>query len=338
MIHQYIQRETSAVKTEKLFGDRIINFIYSPARERAGLLYHAAASARVSALLGYVNYSLPWGNIVTGAENIVRELGLDISECVDPPRALNSPKKIFERKIRYWERRPLNEDPDVITSPADAKMLIGSFAEASGLFLKEKFFSFPELFHDEKQPDKLNWAGVFSGGDFAVFRLTPEKYHYNHLPVSGRVADIYDIAGVYHSCNPTATIHVVTPFSKNRRIVTVIDTDVDGGSHVGMVAMIEVVALMIGDIVQCYSDYRYERPRIVEEGMFVAKGQPKSLYRPGSSVDVIVFQKDKVRFCEDIVTNMYRTDAQSRFSEGFGRPLIETEVAVRSPIANRSHH
>ena len=31
------------------------------------------------------------------------------------------------------------------------------------------------------------------------------------------------------------------------------DTDIPGGSHVGFVAMIEVVALMIGDIVQCYS-------------------------------------------------------------------------------------
>lgn len=338
MIHQYIHRESAAVRTEKLFGDRIVNFIYSTAREKAGLLYNAVTSARVSALLGYINYSLPWGNIVTGGERLIRELGVDVEECVDPPSALNTPKKIFERKIRYWERRPMSGNPDAIVSPADARMIVGSFAEESGLFLNEKFFSFSELFADGQCPDKANWATVFSGGAFAVFRLTPEKYHYNHIPVSGTVIDIYEIAGVYHSCNPTATIHVVTPFSKNRRVVTIIDTDVAGGSRIGRVAVIEIVALMIGDIVQCYSDYQYERPRIVTEGMLVSKGQPKSLYRPGSSVDVVVFQKDKVRFCEDIVNNMHRTDAQGRFSKGFGRPLIETEVAVRSTIAYRSKH
>ena len=50
---------------------------------------------------------------------------------------------------------------------------------------------------------------------------------------------------------------MVTPYSKNRRHVTLIDTDVPGGSQVGMVAMVEVTALMIGDIVQCYSDEKY---------------------------------------------------------------------------------
>jgi phosphatidylserine decarboxylase len=70
-------------------------------------------------------------------------------------------------------------------------------------------------------------------------------------------------------------------------------------------------------------------------GMFLAKGQPKSLYRPGSSTDVLVFQKEKITFCEDIVSNMYRVDAHSRFSKGFQRPLVETEVDVRSTVAHR---
>jgi phosphatidylserine decarboxylase len=44
---------------------------------------------------------------------------------------------------------------------------------------------------------------------------------------------------------------MVRPYSKNKRVVTIIDTDVEGGTGIGLVAMIEVVALMIGDIVQC---------------------------------------------------------------------------------------
>jgi len=67
---------------------------------------------------------------------------------------------------------------------------------------------------------------LFAGGDFAVCRLTPDKYHYNHLPVSGRIVDIYEVDGCHHSCNPLASVAVASIYSKNRRVVTVIDTDV----------------------------------------------------------------------------------------------------------------
>ena len=135
------------------------------------------------------------------------------------------------------------------------------------------------------------------GGDFAVFRLTPDKYHYNHTPVAGIVADIYEIAGGYHSCNPGAVVEIVTPYSKNKRVVTIIDTDVPDGTGVGLVAMVEVVALMIGEIVQCYSTERYDNPQPVTKGMFLAKGRPKSLYRPGSSTDVLIFQQGQSQLC-----------------------------------------
>jgi phosphatidylserine decarboxylase len=284
----------------------------------------------MSAVLAHVNFSMAGGSRVTGAGKIIRELGIDLAECVDPPAALDTPEKIFERKIKYWDRRPMSIDPETIASPADAKMIVGSFAQQTQIFLKEKFFS-----HDELLGDKSQWTGVFSDGDFAVLRLTPEKYHYNHAPVTGKVLDIYEIGGCYHSCNPAAMVYAATSLSKNKRVVTIIDTDIPGGSRVGRVAMIEVVALMIGKIVQCYSDFQYRAPRPVIPGMILEKGQPKSLYRPGSSVDVLVFQKNKIQFSPDIVSNMYRSDAQSRFSMGFGQPLVETEVDVRSTIAFR---
>jgi len=125
----------------------------------------------------------------------------------------------------------------------------------------------------------------------------------------------------------------VTPFSKNRRSVTLIDTDVPHGSGVGLVAMIEVAALMIGGIVQCYSDDRYENPRPVERGLFLRRGAPKSRYRPGGSTDVLLFESKRIRFRDDLVRNQQRTDVVSRFSTGFGYPLVETEVCARSAIA-----
>jgi phosphatidylserine decarboxylase len=64
------------------------------------------------------------------------------------------------------------------------------------------------------------------------------------------------------------------------------------------------------------------------------KGYPKSLYRPGSSTTIVIFQKQRIRFSTDLLENQMRTDVSSRFSEGFGRPLVETEVAVRSGIGH----
>jgi len=94
------------------------------------------------------------------------------------------------------------------------------------------------------------------------------------------------------------------------------------------------VALMIGDIVQCCSEKEYQDPLPLRQGMFLSRGQAKSLYRPGSSTDILLFQKGRISFAEDLVLNRFRPDVSSRFSLGFGRPLVETDVQVRSLIAS----
>jgi phosphatidylserine decarboxylase len=327
--HQYIERDTGLVRSERLFGDRLIRLLYHGVRENSPLLFRLFTSSRASGLLGYINFDAPMAGGVAGNRRFLAECGVDLGECIDPPEFFNTPRKVFERRINYRERRPMADDPRAVVSPADSRVLVGSFRESSALFLKEKFFDYEELFGR----DKLQWLAAFEHGDFAVFRLTPDKYHYNHTPVAGRVVDIYEIAGGYHSCNPGAVVQVVTPYSKNKRVVTIIDTDVPGGTGVGLVAMVEVVALMIGEIVQCYSAEGYADPLPVKPGMFLEKGVPKSLYRPGSSTDVLIFQEGRVAFAGDLVANMFTAKAVSRFSRGFGRPLVETDVKLRSLIA-----
>jgi phosphatidylserine decarboxylase len=329
--HQFVERRTGRVLTERLYGDRLVRLLYSEVRESAPALYRLALSRRVSTVLGFLNYDLPFGGALTGGDRFLRVAGLELDECT--AENLSTMRKVFERKIRYWECRPMPEEASAIVSPADARALVGSFHETSALFIKGKFFDFEELLGSDKE----QWLQAFAGGDFAIFRLTPDKYHYNHTPVAGVVRDFYEVSGQYHACNPTAVITIVTPYSKNTRAVTVIDTDVPGGTNIGLVAMIEVTALMIGEVVQCYSRERYENPQPVLPGMLLERGCPKSRYRPGSSTDVLIFQRDRISFDEDLIVNRNRRDAQSRFSLGFGEPLVETEVAVRSQIARASH-
>lgn len=330
MKHQYIDRKTGQVRTETLKADPVISTIYSPIRENASFLFHLMISARMSSLIGAVSYDLPFFKPPSDANRFLAAQGIDLSEVAGDPAQLDTLRKVFERQIRYEQLRPMPDRNDAVVSPADSRLLVGSFSEHAALFIKDKFFDFSELMGR----DKPQWLDAFYHGSFAVTRLTPDKYHYNHTPVAGTVLDIYEIDGHFHSCNPGAVVREVTPYSKNRRVVTIIDTDVPEGTRCGLVCMVEVVAMMIGKIVQCYSKKGYENPRPVVSGLFMEKGCPKSLYRPGSSTTIVIFQKQRICFSKDLLENQVRTDVSSRFSEGFGRPLAETEVAVRSGIGH----
>jgi phosphatidylserine decarboxylase len=328
MRHQYIARDSGALCDEPLFADRLIGLMYNQVRENAPGLFRLLTSPRMTDVLGFLNYDMHFGCYGSACSRFLKQLNINLDECLASAAELDTPRKVFERQIRYWDCRPMPVDPYAVVSPADARVLVGSCLETSSLFIKDKFFSFEELLGGELHP----WRDALRDGDFALFRLTPDKYHYNHTPVSGEVIDIYDVDGAFNSCNPSAIVSVATPYSKNRRVVTIIDTDVKGGTGVGLVAMVEVVALMIGDIVQCYSAREYQAPQPVVPGMFLTKGQPKSLYRPGSSTDILVFQRGRIDFSADLVANQGRCDAVSRFSKGFGGQLVETDIRVRAAL------
>lgn len=104
------------------------------------------------------------------------------------------------------------------------------------------------------------------------------KYTHRHLPVSGQVVDFYEMNGRYHSCNPHATVSLITPYSKNRRVVTILQTDIAGGPHLGLVAIIEVVALMVGRVEQRYSEDKYHFPRPILPGMFLKRGPAEKYF------------------------------------------------------------
>lgn len=327
MTHEFVVRETGEIVQERLLGNRTVRALYSPKLENAEWLCKVASSQRVSGVLGYLNYDNLLSSSVLGMRRFLRKSGIDPAEFVDNPEVLDTPRKMFERKIKYWDCRPLPSDEKVVVCPADSRIAFGSTTELNALPIKNKFFDYNELLGDPN-----GWPDHFADGAFAVFRLTPEKYHYTHSPVTGTVKAFYAVEGRYHSCNPHAVVQLLNPYSKNRRIVTILDTDCPGGTGVGLVAMIEVVALMVGQIEQRYSEVRYEEPAPVGEGMRLMRGAPKALFRPGSSTVVLLFQKGRIRFADDLVRNQRRRDVRSRYSTESGRVLVETDVTVRSPL------
>jgi len=329
MRHQYIERDTGIIADERLMANRVIRTLYSPRLENAPLLATLASSRKVSEVLGYLNYDNVLSSRLSGMQRFLRTCGIDESELVDAPASLDTPRKVFERKIKYWQCRPLPRAERCVVCPADSRVMVGSLSNTSGLFIKGKFFEFPELLGGKGS----RWTRRFSDGDFAVFRLTPEKYHYTHVPTTGKLADFYHVNGRYHSCNPNAAVRLLTPYSKNRRVVTILDTDCESGDQFGYVAMIEVVALMVGQIEQRYSEMQYKNPQSLDKGMTLRRGAPKALFRPGSSTVVLLFQPGRVRFAADLLRNQRKPGVRSRYSAGFGQPVVETDVRVRSLLA-----
>lgn len=329
--HRFIHRESGKVLSEELLADSAIRFIYSTVREKAPWFFSALTGRSITSLLGFLNYDLALNARFSGSDRFMKKFGINTDDCLLPAEELDTPRKIFERRIAYWRSRPMDEAAGVIVSPADSKMLVGSLDESSTLYLKGKFFDFQELLGSEKQ----HLHAQLERGDYAVFRLTPEKYHFTHAPVSGIVREIYEVDGCYHSCNPSSALALATPLSKNSRVVTVIDTDVEKGSGVGTVVMVEIVALMIGEILQCYSDERYQTPVPVSAGLFMKKGQPKALFRPGSSTVALFFERDRIGISRDLLVNQWRHDVGNRFSAWLELPVVETEVTVRSTIGRK---
>ena len=144
--HQYIDRATGNVVREHLLANSVVSALYSPALEKAPLLTRLASSRYVSRVLGYLNYDNVLSSRATGMLKFLRDSGIQLSEFVGNLSEYDTARKIFERQIRYWNCRPMPQNSARrCLSRRFARALLGSMEESSGLYLKQKFFSFPEL-------------------------------------------------------------------------------------------------------------------------------------------------------------------------------------------------
>ena len=93
--HQYIERDSGAIRTEQLYGDRFIKFIYNGVRENAPLLFRLLTGAHASSLLGMINFDAPLAGSLAGNRRFLAECGVDFGECLQPPGILRHAAEVF---------------------------------------------------------------------------------------------------------------------------------------------------------------------------------------------------------------------------------------------------
>ena len=165
--HQYVERPTGAVRTERLTADAWIRWLYGPGREHLPSMFRAVVSPRMSRRLGEWRFDRPLSTHPARRRAELDACGVVDDECLAPVSSYRTLREVFERRISYWTHRPLPPGEEGVVSPADARALVGSFLSCDGVLVKEKFFDAAGLVGADRAP----WRDRFHHGDFAVLRF-----------------------------------------------------------------------------------------------------------------------------------------------------------------------
>lgn len=208
---------------------------------------------------------------------------LDMSEVLEPTENFNTFNEFFYRKLKPGSR-PCDspENNNIPVSPADCRMMaFPTIDSATNIWIKGTEFSLPKLLDDVEE------AKAFEGGSLAIFRLAPQDYHRFHSPVDGIITKIHRVEGQYYTVNPMAIRTTLDVYGDNKRDVVYMDTKV-----FGKVAIVCIGAMMVGSIILT-----------AVEGDRLSRTDELGYFAFGGSTLVVLFEKNAVRFDEDLVEN-----------------------------------
>jgi len=292
---QILNRETKKIETEKIYGEKFLCYLYDKKNFIAKfVLFFIARVTLLSRLYGL------WQKRKASKEKIksfVENYSIDASEFAKPLSAFTSFNDFFIRKLKK-EVRPINADSSVCILPADGRCLvIENVDEVDGFYVKGEKFTLRSFLKDEKLAEK------FKGGSLAIIRLAPVDYHRFHFPFDCFAHTANLINGCLFSVNPIALKNNIGIFSKNKRMVTELDSEV-----FGRVLYVEIGATNVGSIHQTY-----------EYGIY-KKGDEKGYFSFGGSSIALLFEKGKIVFDKDLIeASKKKMEMKVKFGTSLGK-------------------
>ncbi|MCK7508242.1 MAG: hypothetical protein MZV70_32115 [Desulfobacterales bacterium] len=95
MQHHYIERDTRRIKAEQFYGDQAVQFLYSRIREQSSWLFRRLTSARISSVLGHMNYDGILSKRMNDYLDIHQQLNIDAGRMPGCP----GKSKLLEKNI-----------------------------------------------------------------------------------------------------------------------------------------------------------------------------------------------------------------------------------------------
>lgn len=232
---------------------------------------------------------------------IVSHYDIDASEFVKPIDQFETFNAFFTRELKP-EARPIEGSENIAVTPCDAKYLVfDDLSAGMPACIKEE-----EYYLDTLLDDKV-LASRYRDGSMAVIRLALTDYHRFHFPLDCVPGTSRLIGGHLYPVNPYALYDNLRQYSRDKRMITELDSDL-----FGKVLMVEVGATAVGSIVQTFTP-----------GQRYRKGDEKGYFSLGGSSIVILFEKGKIRFDDDL-RQMTAQDIEVR--SRYGRSLGVAEV------------
>lgn len=273
----YIERKTGQRRIEKVYGAKSLLLLYGEG------FFSAVVSFVLLPLLSYFPYaSRFYGYLMKRASSakkiapFIKEYGIDESEFASSD--FGSFNDFFIRKLKP-EARPIAADPGALAAPADGRYLV--FPQFDRFFVKDQEFFLEQFLLDSSS------AHRYAEGSMAIIRLCPTDYHRYHFPCDGIAGESKLINGALFSVNPIALRKKIAILSENKRVVTEIETE-----KFGTLLYIEVGATSVGSIRQTYAPNHS-----------VKKGDEKGYFEFGGSCIVLLFEKGRILFDDDLVQN-----------------------------------
>jgi len=208
---------------------------------------------------------------------------IDANEFLLPVSAYANFNEFFIRKLKEGAR-PIfaPEEQEWAICPADCRLHVyDTLTDAQRLWIKGKTFSLKALL------DNPALEAEFAGCSLVIARLAPQDYHRFHYPVSGVSGKYFSQGDAYYTVNPIAVRENLDVYSLNKRTSVIVESP-----HFGRVMIICIGATMVGSVVLTSG-----------EDVFVTKGDELGYFQFGGSTLLVLFQRDRISFDEDLLFN-----------------------------------
>lgn len=296
----FYNRVTQSVEKEKVYGDKMVEWLYQSNSGKA--LSHVICKAPVSKLYGALQ-DTAWSKskIAPFIKNFNIPMEDYLPETQDTESPYSSFNQFFIRQFKAGKREFVQN------------------VEEMAAFSEARYFGYSSVQDDEAIPVKgayllpkhlisnSQWENTFQDGPLLLARLCPVDYHRFHYPDDGVILDDYRVAGLLHSVNPLALKSKQDILITNERHVTIVET-----KNFGKLAYIEVGAICVGKIVQS---------KLLVKGDSFKRGDEKGYFLFGGSTVIVIGEKGKWTPSADILE--------------FTKKGMETYLHLGMSVANR---